>query len=221
MCGRFTLTCDDVDDVAAELEADLRPEDAPLYRPRYNVAPTNAHWLVRLADGRRQLVPATWGLVAGEVPLINARIETAASKPTFRDAFRSRRCVVPSDGFIEWAGPSNDRRPLWFRASQGGLLLLAGFFEDATADGLPRFVILTMPANETIAPVHDRMPVILTREQVKGWLEAPSSSPPAEIANGTLVGTEVSSRVNSPANDDPECLAPPSQPQSPKQLRLF
>jgi putative SOS response-associated peptidase YedK len=157
--------------------------------------------------------------VAGETPLINARSETVATKPTFRDAFRSRRCVIPADGFIEWAGPSNDRRPLWFRPSQVGLLLLAGFFEEGTAGGLPRFVILTMPANETIAAIHNRMPVILRLEDVQDWLETPSPSSPAAIANSGLVGTEVSSWVNSPVNDDPECLAPPLQ--SPKQLRLF
>ncbi|HFE45227.1 MAG TPA: hypothetical protein ENJ18_06995 [Nannocystis exedens] len=116
MCGRFTLTRHDLREVATLLEAELTDELAATYRPRYNVAPTNLHWLLVDEGGRRQLVLGRWGFPIpfgprkhDPVGLINARSETAARKPTFRNAFTQTRCAVIADGFYEWAGPRGRR----------------------------------------------------------------------------------------------------------------
>jgi putative SOS response-associated peptidase YedK len=215
MCGRITLTTPDVSDVARMLEAHVSPEDAALYRPRFNAAPTDRHWVVGLAsdvrpikiDGipstHRVLVPAVWGFGNGA---INARSESVET--LFRKSFAERRVVVPADGFYEWTGPRNARRPIWFRPREGGLLYLAGLAE-TLPDGRLGFVVLTTDAAGAVAPVHDRMPALLTRETVQRWLEHPDSG--LLVPTDTLFGTEVSSRVNDVHNDDPSLLGPPEQ----------
>lgn len=211
MCGRITLTLPDLDAVAAALEATIAPEDALLYRPRFNGAPTDQLWI--LEPGRR-LLPALWGFAGG---LINARAETAARLPAFREAFAHRRVVVPADGFYEWKGPKGDRRPVWFRPSGGGLLRMAGLAATAP-DGRPCFVVLTTEAQGPIAELHDRMPALLSRERAAEWLERPDSSLLVPAPADFLTGTEVSTRVNAVANDDAECV----RPAAPKlQLSLF
>ena len=216
MCGRFTLTVATFDELCALLGVPPDVDAAAVFRPRYNVAPTDTH-IILCEDGRRHLAPAVWGL--GEKPQINARSETADSRPTFRTAFARTRCVVPTDGFFEWTA---DRQPLWFHRKDGGLLLMAGLYE-RDRDQL-RFTILTTAANDLVAPVHDRMPASLAPEQLDAWL---GRTPPGKLRallkpapTEWLIATEVSPRVNSVANDDPACLEPPS-PKTPKQLRLF
>lgn len=229
MCGRFTLTTKDFATLAAELGATAAADDGARYRPRYNVAPTDPHWLLRLKREERQLLPARWGLVnswstdaRGAFRQINARAESAMKRPAFRDAFVHRRCVVPADGFFEWRGAKDARRPVWFHAPDGGLLHFAGLYEswrDPATDAWQRtFTVLTTTANDVVAPVHDRMPVILASESAEEWLFVPPShaeSHAARVAallrpaaSDALVATEVSPRVNSVGNDDPSCLAP-------------
>ena len=210
MCGRVTLTMPDVDEVARLLEARVSPADAALYRPRWNAAPTDRHWVVEPSPQGRVLIPATWGFGSGA---INARSETA--ERIFRKAFAERRVVVPADGFYEWTGPRVARRPVWFRPRAGGLLYLAGLAE-TLPDGRLGFVVLTTEAVGEVACVHDRMPVLLPREKVQSWLEGPDPGllVPADI----LAGTEVSPRVNDVKNDDPSLLTP-AAPSS--QLPLF
>ena len=229
MCGRFTLTRRDFDALAAELGAEAAPELAAQYRPRYNIAPTDWHWLVRQKLEVLQLLPARWGLVnswahdaKGAARQINARAESAPMSHAFREAFLARRCIVPADGFFEWTGVKANRRPIWYHAPDGGLLLFAGLYESwmdpATKEWMRTFTILTTDANETVAPVHDRMPVILPPERLDDWLFVPAEgreqradeirallrpSPAAEV-----VATPVSPRANSVANDDAACLAP-------------
>ena len=221
MCGRFTLTVATFDELAAllgvSIEGSANVDAAAVFRPRYNVAPTDTH-IILCEEGRRQLAPAVWGL-GTEKPQINARSETADSRPTFRTAFARTRCVVPTDGFYEW---TTDRQPIWYHRKDGGLLLMAGLYE-RDRKGL-RFTILTTAANDLVAPVHDRMPAILAPEQLDAWL---GRTPPSKLRAllkpapaDLLIGTEVSPRVNSVANDDPACLEPPPT-KSPKQLRLF
>jgi putative SOS response-associated peptidase YedK len=231
MCGRFTLTRDDFDELAEDLDAEVRPDDRPLYRPRYNIAPTDQHWILRHKYERRQLLVAKWGLVnswahdaKGAARQINARSESAMTSRAFRDAFESRRCAVLADGFFEWTGAKENRRPVWYHAPDGQLLLFAGLYEywrDPETDGwLRSFTILTTDANETVAPVHDRMPVILPRERLEQWLFVPPDEkqrpkyakeakkllvPPA---GDVLIPTEVSQRANSVQNDDPSVLEP-------------
>jgi putative SOS response-associated peptidase YedK len=218
MCGRFTLTVATFDELCALLGVPPDVDAAAVFRPRYNVAPTDTH-IILCEEGRRHLAPAVWGLGVDK-PQINARSETADSRPTFRAAFARTRCVVPADGFFEWTA---DRQPIWYHRKDGGLLLMAGMFE-RDRSGL-RFTILTTAANDLIAPVHDRMPVILAPEQVDTWLgRTPLPKLRKLLAPAPadwLVATEVSPRVNSVKNDDAACLDPPPGKPKPRQLRLF
>ncbi|MSP59537.1 MAG: SOS response-associated peptidase [Myxococcales bacterium] len=222
MCGRMTLTSDDLDAIAASFDAEVDPEDAARYRPHYNIAPTALHWIAVAGGGRRRLIPAAWGIAGGpRLPLvINARAETVAEKPLFRDAFRRRRCVVPADGFFEWIGPPKDRRPIWFHAQGGGLLLFAGLYDETEA-GARTFAVITTDANAIVAPVHNRMPALLDREEVREWLTLPARELLVPAPPERLIGREVSRRVNSAENDDPACLAPPEAPVPERQLRLL
>jgi putative SOS response-associated peptidase YedK len=244
MCGRFTLRQKELADVAEALAAEVLPDDLPLYRPRYNIAPTDQHWILRSKREQRQLLPAKWGLVnswqtdaKGAFKQINARSESAPSRPAFRDAFVHRRCAVPADGFFEWMGTKEARRPIWFHPPHDDLLLFAGLYEswhDPKTDVWQRtFTILTTDANEIVAPVHDRMPVILPPERVEEWLFVPPREPEQEsyakiihgvllpADAGVLVATEVSRRVNSVKNDDPECLALANDTEVVEAPRLF
>lgn len=216
MCGRMTLTTKGYEQLVALLGVEPEPEEAPFYRPRFNVAPTDDHWIVwRVADAKKKLGRAKWGIrPGGRELLINVRSETAAKR--FKQAFEKRRCLVPADGFYEWHGPKNDRRPIWFHARPGELLLFAGLYEE-TRDGPPTFTVLTTGANASVAPVHDRMPVVLSPEKAAAWLEAPSAELLAPAPPGALLASEASKRVNSVANDDPSCL----ERDSKEQLDLF
>ena len=243
MCGRFTLTRKDFRALAAELEATFDDSVESLYRARYNIAPTDEHWIVREKQEQRQILPAKFGLVnswakdaKGAARQINARSETALSRPAFREAFEKRRCAVPADGFFEWAGAKEARRPFWYHAPDGGLILFAGLYESwrdpKTQDWLRSFTILTTAANAVVEPVHDRMPVILQRERLDDWLHVPSRNAEdyaeglrkllVPAAGDVLAATEVSRRVNSVANDDAACLEPANDGQlAAEPPRLF
>jgi putative SOS response-associated peptidase YedK len=209
MCGRFTLTSPNLDELAREFGAELDAEFARLYRPRWNVAPTNTHPVLKVQDGVMRLVPARFGVdAAGGRFVINARSETAAELRTFCHAFQNSRCVVLADGFYEWQGKRGDRRPLWFHDPAGSLLFFAGLsFKDHNAHA---FVILTAPANDLVSPVHSRMPALLSRDTVRAWLARPDPTLLASAPNGALASREVSSLVNDVANDGTELLEAPA-----------
>ena len=225
MCGRMTLTRKDVYQIVSELEAEVAEEDAREYRPRYNVAPSDRHWILCASGDGRVLVPATWGYLASGKPLINVRSEQVASGRGFRDAFQARRCAVVTDGFYEW---SPQRQPTWFHRADGGLVLLAGLYHRATESPTPRFTVLTTRPNRTVAQVHDRMPVALdpgNAGALAAWL---SAEVPTEVTHllapareDLLVATAVSRHVNSVKHDDPGCLAPPGSEPPPAQTTLF
>lgn len=211
MCGRMTLTVESYDALCEALGAEPVAAQASLHRPRYNVAPSDEHWVLRLDEAGRRLYRAVWGFPGKKNRhVINARSETAAAVPLFREAFRKRRCVVPADGFFEWKRQGSHRQPVWFHAPEGELLRLAGLWQ-IRGDGRMVFTILTTEANELIAPVHDRMPVILPKQAVTAWLEAPSRDLLVPYPSGELEATEVSTRVNHVANDDPGCIEPAQQ----------
>jgi putative SOS response-associated peptidase YedK len=199
-------------------------DEGVVYRPRYNLAPGDQHWIVRREKGARVLMPAQWGFPTNTSRLlINARAETAASRPAFRDAYRGRRCLVPADGFYEWRKDGKKSQPFWFHHPDGHLLLMAGVF---TAAEKPAFTILTMAANDVVSPAHDRMPVVLSEEGARAWLEDPKLDLLGRRDLGLdLVATPVSTIVNSAAYDGPECLEPPREDPEPppphKQLRLI
>jgi putative SOS response-associated peptidase YedK len=221
MCGRFTLTRAE----RAELEDEMgipRGSLSPAYEPRFNIAPTDTHFVVREKREEREALPAKWGLInhwqpANQRPSIqiNARAEGIDKRPAFRQAFQKGRCLVPADGFFEWTGPKEDRRPLWFHRPDGGLIWFAGLYESwkPAPDVWERtFSIVTTTANGLMEPYHDRMPVILTDEQTDLWLNRDETdlekvkrllTPPPEDA---LVIRAVSPLVNSVKNDYPELL---------------
>jgi putative SOS response-associated peptidase YedK len=213
MCGRATLTNEDFEGIARELDAEVSPDDARLYRPRYNIAPSDLHWIVEAGTDRRVLLPANWGYLASGRPLINVRGEQVGSGRGFRDAFQARRCLVVTDGFYEW---DRDKSPYWFHRAAGGLVLLAGLYQAPTSGAAggpprPRFTILTTRPNRAVAAVHDRMPVVIEPAAIDQWLTAD----PAQAAtllrpapDDALEARHVSRRVGSVKNDDPACLAP-------------
>ncbi len=236
VCGRFTLTVPSYEDLAAGLGISFDSQLAALYRPRYNIAPTDPCWVLRMTSGVRELSQADWGLIPrfsktrdqNKLP-INARSETLAQKGTFKDSFERRRCVVVADGFFEWEPPpegSNaQRQPIWFRPRGGGLLSMGGLWDKWVdpATGLERrtFTIVTTRANSDVEPLHDRMPLLLAASDVDTWLSVPARDQPATVSDdvralirpaapGTLDRVRVSARVNSVKNDDPLCIAPPS-----------
>lgn len=188
MCGRF-VSASPPGEIARYFDAEA-PEAA--LEPSYNVAPTNDVYVV-LADGRtRRVTPMHWGLVPrwAKDPsvgnrMINARAETLASKGAFKPAFQKRRCLVPADGFYEWkAVPGQKRKqPVYIHRPDGEPLAFAGLWEvwrdpdasteerDAGGGTLRSCTIITGEPNETVRPVHDRMPVILPRSQWDTWLD--------------------------------------------------
>jgi putative SOS response-associated peptidase YedK len=222
VCARTTLTRPILAEISDEIEAEFSPEDAALYRPRWNVAPSDTTWIALHRGDSRVLGPAKWGYLASGRPLINVRGEQVASGSGFRDAFASRRCVLIADGFYEWNGR---REPTWFHRVDGRLLLLGALFQPSPtkSEAFPRFTVLTTKPNATVAAVHDRMPVVLEPVALDHWL----SGSPTEAARlivsagvGVLSARAVSTHVNSVRNDDPSCIAP-MVGERPGQRELF
>ncbi|MBY0421407.1 MAG: SOS response-associated peptidase [Parvularculaceae bacterium] len=182
MCGRYHLAAAP-ERLAQEFDLDVR-ENFP---PRYNIAPTQPVHVVALGETRaRRLALMRWGFVpswakkdyfekVGSKPLINARAETAAEKPVFRNAFKRRRCLLPADGFYEWSGAPGAKTPYRIRRKDEGLFAFAGLWETAIdPDGgeIDTVAILTTAAGADIAPLHDREPVVIPRADYGKWLEA-------------------------------------------------
>jgi putative SOS response-associated peptidase YedK len=223
MCCRYTLQRP-----AAEIAKLLHVPSVSHPQPRYNVAPTqNMPVVLHTAAGGRQAVSIRWGLStsAGGL-LVNARSETAAEKPAFRNSFRMRRCVVPADGFYEWQRSPDGPLPWLFAPANGEMLMFAALWDtlasSGTADATQAFTILTTAPNSVVAAFHDRMPAILSSEDVTGWLDPASTTTclaallkpaPASL----LRPRAVHPRLNHTSNDDEACLA---QPPAPRQGQL-
>ncbi len=220
MCGRYSLTTP-VEAVGRLFEVAERPN----LPPRYNIAPSQEAPVVHSdAAGGRVLAPMRWGLIpswAKEAKIgyrmINARAETVAEKPAFRSAFRHRRCLVPADGFYEWRRLGTSKQPYRITRADGAPFAFAGLWERWRApDGatVDSFTIITTAANELLRPIHDRMPVILDPADHGPWLDTDGVAPAAAArrlvacADAELAAVAVSTRVNSPKNDDPACIAP-------------
>jgi putative SOS response-associated peptidase YedK len=228
MCGRYTITRQR--GLADELEAALDPsvERSRWWKPRFNVAPTQDAPVVTLRDGVRTLEMMRWGLVPfwagkeGARPplLINARVETVKHKPMFRDPLaRGRRCLVPADGFFEWKKQGKHKQPMWIHPGDGRTFAFAGLWSRAKVadDDVRSFAIITGPPNELVAPIHDRMPIVLARDTWAAWLD-PALDADAAIAllgvppADAWVAEPVSTRVNVADHDDAQCVAPMTAP---------
>ncbi|MDO8433879.1 MAG: SOS response-associated peptidase [Candidatus Binatus sp.] len=236
MCGRFTITRRDGNSLAAELG--VATDSFADYKPHYNVAPTQDHFIVRIKFENREAIPARWGFVnswakdaSGAARCINARSETVERVRAFREAFIKRRCVVPADGFFEWTGPKNERQPIWFHREDGGLILMAGLYESwqmSPGNWQRTFTILTTAANSIAARYHDRMPVILDDRHADDWMDPRAPKPLAlkkllaPAPDELLVPTPVSPRVNDVANDSPDLLETPKDHSlAARQLNLL
>ncbi len=151
--------------------------------------------------------------------MINARAETVATKPAFHRAFGRRRCLVPADGFYEWRKEGARKQPYRIRLNDGGLFAFAGLWERwsperGDAEAIESFTVIVTNANALLEPIHDRMPAILAPSDYEAWLDARATPPEAAQAllrpypPDRMEAYPVSLRVNSPRNDDPECIAP-------------
>lgn len=184
MCGRFNLRTP-VADIAQRFLLGIDRGPLPEWQPRYNIAPTQSVLcVVQPAVGEsRQLTLFRWGLVPSWADdpkignrMINARSETAAEKPAFRAAWKTRRCLIPADGYYEWLKTPEGKQPYEINASDGRLLPLAGLWErnekaDPNGRPLETCTILTTAANRFAAQIHDRMPVIIRDEFIDQWLD--------------------------------------------------
>jgi len=225
MCGRFNLTAS-----GEEIAEAFDLGEAPELAPRYNIAPTQPVAVVRLeaGTGRRRLGALRWGLVPEGAPEtdrghINARAETAWQKPSFREAFARRRCLIPATGFYEWQRTTaSKRRPWLFALGSGRPFAFAGLWELPARDGAsPTCTILTTEPNDVTRPVHDRMPVILSPDGYARWLDPKPGDAVAlrpllvPFPAGAMTARPVSTAVNNARFDDPACLDPEEQPPLP------
>jgi putative SOS response-associated peptidase YedK len=216
MCGRFAQKSS-----AKKIAKKFKVEEVPPLAERYNVAPSQVVLAVREGSGAREATLLRWGLVPrwAKDPgignkLINARSETVTEKPSFREAFSRRRCLVPVDGFYEWSRRGERKRPFFFRMRDGEPFAIAGLWERWEGEGgtLESCTLLTTGANELLAPHHDRMPVIIKPEDYDGWLDPNVRGDELLTAllrpypDGEMDAYAVSPLVNSPSNDSPRCV---------------
>lgn len=220
MCGRFSLSA-----ISAELATLFDLDDFPDLPARYNIAPTQPVIVVRQAhdSDRRQVALMRWGLIpswAKDISIgsrmINARAESVAEKPSFGAAFKRRRCLIPASGFFEWQKRGSSKQPYFIGMEDLGPFALAGlweYWEGADGSALETTTILTTTPNDLVKPLHNRMPVILHPQDFPDWLH-PATPADALIyllrpypAAG-MIAYPVSTLVNSPANDHPECVEP-------------
>jgi putative SOS response-associated peptidase YedK len=218
MCGRYELHRNfGILHVYFDAE-DFEPQD---FRANYNIAPTQSVLTIRPGPGRRQASWMQWGMIPSwakdrkiAASLINARSETVTEKPSFRAAFKSRRCLIPTDGFFEWKRGGKTKRPFHFHRADGSILAFAGLWERWIGEGAPieSCTILTCEPNDLCAQFHDRMPVILPPDAFGAWLG--DSKPedlkallkpfPAEL----MACHEVGAAVGNVRNNSPECIEP-------------
>lgn len=221
MCGRFTLT-QSGDIIARHFDLAAVPD----LESRYNIAPTQPVAIVRTTpeDPQRQFTYVLWGLIPSwskdpqiGARLINARAETVTEKPSFRAAFKRRRCLIPADGFYEWQRSPDGKQPYYFQLEDQAPFAFAGLWEHweaGTGEVIESCTILTTEATDWLRPIHDRMPVILNTQDYNLWLDP-------EVQGGNELQAllypddslaiqhyAVSSRVNNPRHDQPDCLAP-------------
>jgi putative SOS response-associated peptidase YedK len=233
MCGRFTqhYTWEEVRDF---LDVFGAPRNL---RPRYNVAPTTSVDVVRHnGNGQREMVSMRWGLIPSwwkkplsEMPAtFNARVETVAEKPMYRDAYKRRRCIVPVSGFYEWTGEKKARKPHLFTASDGSpLMALAGLWDrwrdPKTGEDILSCTLIVTGATEWMTPYHDRMPAVLAQAEIDRWLRGEMSADELHPApEATFRERRVSTRVNrADVDDDDPTVIDPVAPDEESERTLL
>lgn len=218
MCGRYNLR------TSAEQIAEVFGVSRSIaLTPRYNIAPTQQAPIIR-EQNEREMTLGRWGFIPSwskEKPkalMINARGETAYKLPSFRSAFKRRRCLVPADGYYEWVRKDDAKQPYLMERSDGEVMGFAGLWETWTPpdneDSITSFTIITTDSNPTTESVHDRMPVVIAADDFDLWLdpEMQDRDTIQELLTPwegvELSVTAVSTHVNSARNDDPQCVEP-------------
>jgi len=233
MCGRYRLSRRK-QFIEEHFDADSGEED---WGPRYNIAPTQPIPVIRQnpKEPVREFSLMRWGLIPSSAlnhsvaaSMINARSETASTKPAFRDALKSRRCLIPADGFYEWMRTGKGKQPYCFEVNDGQLFAFAGLWDrwkDPTGNWVKTCSILTTTPNAVTSTVHDRMPVILEPDSYDLWLD-PGMQNVAAVSDllkpydaRQMRCFPISTRINHVANDDEACSAPVELAQT--QARLF
>lgn len=232
MCGRSSLH----DAPVSVLEKLHLPPVLPGFKPRYNIAPSQEQWTI-LLDGsdnpEARLIK--WGLVPSWADdpvvgqrMVNARSDSVATKPSYEESFRKRRCLILADGYYEWTGSGNSRVPYFFHLSGDRDFALAGLWDTWVKSGTPldTGTVITTDASPLAATVHHRMPVVLNPDDAAEWLD--SSTPEKRLfelmkpyERDDLECYEVSNLVNSPANDSRDCILPASRKAPPGELTLW
>jgi len=226
MCGRFAVLAKKEELARRFKVTEPEPSQPSLYPagPRFNIAPSQSVAVVRAADGARFLSLLHWGLIPSWASdqkigykLTNARSETVAEKPSFRSAFKQRRCLIPASGFYEWQKRGSSKQPFFIRPRDGDdLFAFAGLWEKWT-DPLGKVVesctILTTEANELMRPIHDRMPVILDSAAESTWLDPGSSADALRSlfvpsASERMQAYAVSSWVSNARHQGEQCIEP-------------
>jgi putative SOS response-associated peptidase YedK len=215
MCGRYAL----YGPVKRKRVEDRWFDDLAGFGSRYNIAPTEAAPVMRLVDGKPVVALLRWGLIpywakdpAMGGRLINARADTLAEKPAFRDACRARRCLVPARGFYEWKKVPGGKQPWYVTSADGTMLAFAGLWErwrPAGGEPLLSFTIVTTDATEPIKEIHGRMPAIIEPAEFDAWLhgeDPPALMRPCPPEN--LIAYRVSTAVNRAGADDPALIEP-------------
>jgi len=224
MCGRKTLT-KDMQSIIEELAIE-EWENPDNYLPNYNIAPTQNSPI--LIDNDKRIVKSMrWGLIPSwakddkfGAKMINARIETLTEKPSYRKLVSSNRCIVITDGYYEWKKEGDRKVPFYFKDPDDKLLTMAGLYDMwKNPDGylIPTYTVITKDAQQEIAAIHNRMPVILPQKHLDTWLKTEnfSISKALELAKNTKSALEhfsVSNLVNSVKNNSPDCTLPISKP---------
>jgi putative SOS response-associated peptidase YedK len=218
MCGRYTLASD-----GATLVAQFGMDELAAWSPRYNIAPTQpVPALINVAE-RLKIAYLHWGLVPAwakdrkmSARLINARAETVAEKPSFRTAFKQRRCLILADGYYEWVKQGTGRQAYYITRHDHAPFTFAGLWErwiGASADAFESCTIITWAANDDLASLHNRMPVVLSETDHHAWFASAGESKACvdllkPASNGTFRATAVGPYVNKPAHEGPDCIRP-------------
>jgi len=221
MCGRFSSSSKP-EQIKKEFKVAV--EDPAIFKPRYNIAPSQMIPVVLDRTGERIVAQLKWGLVPSWAKdaligsrMINARAETLMEKPSFREAYKSRRCIIPASGFYEWQrAEKGAKQPFYFYLTNKEVFGFAGLWEEwldkKSNESLETCTIITTEANDVLKPVHDRMPVILKAADYDEWLDTKEANtdklqkllapyPPDEMSSHA-----VSRAVNSPTFDSPELI---------------
>ncbi len=218
MCGRFNLRA-----TPAEIQEffDLLRLPDWSWTPRYNIAPSQSHPIIRQGDGSRDCAIARWGLIPSWAKdlkigysMINARAETVAEKPSFRTAFKRRRCLIPASGFYEWKKlDAKTKQPYHIHRKDDGLIAFAGLWErwDKGSEPVESFTIITTTANALMSSLHDRMPVILPRDLHAVWLDEEIAPDALQellqpLEDDSLEAYPVNALVGNVKNDNPDLI---------------